>query len=364
MPSFDVVRVEPDGDSVIAGRARARAPRSSFCATTRSMPARVADASGLFAIVPPPLPPGSHQIVLQSIAPDGTRQRSRESVTVVISDDRAGPSWRWRRPTSRRSCCRTRCRRRPEASRREAAKPSRRRPGRRQRTSGCRTAGRAAPTRRRPSQPAAPTPRPEIKILSVDAEEGPLFVSGLAASGATVRLYLNESFIAPGGAGRRRQGLLRHRPRREARRLPDPPGRCRSGVRAGQVPRRGRLQRARPGGLRAALARRSRRRPGHSRPRTSSASATTTRPTRSAVRARWPVRRIHGRRPGHQHGHRLPGRQPLANQPRIYGTGVRYTVIYGANQTQIRNPDLIYPGPGLRPAGDQEAKSNEPGRGI
>jgi nucleoid-associated protein YgaU len=29
---------------------------------------------------------------------------------------------------------------------------------------------------------------------------------------------------------------------------------------------------------------------------------------------------------------------------RIYGEGLRYTVIYGANQRQIRDPDLIYPG--------------------
>ncbi|TXM93967.1 LysM peptidoglycan-binding domain-containing protein, partial [Methylobacterium sp. WL116] len=29
---------------------------------------------------------------------------------------------------------------------------------------------------------------------------------------------------------------------------------------------------------------------------------------------------------------------------RTYGAGDRYTVIYDANQEQIRNPDLIYPG--------------------
>ena len=28
----------------------------------------------------------------------------------------------------------------------------------------------------------------------------------------------------------------------------------------------------------------------------------------------------------------------------VYGDGARYTVIYGQNKTQIRNPDLIYPG--------------------
>jgi nucleoid-associated protein YgaU len=29
---------------------------------------------------------------------------------------------------------------------------------------------------------------------------------------------------------------------------------------------------------------------------------------------------------------------------RVYGRGVRYTVIYRANEEQIRNPRLIYPG--------------------
>ena len=45
----------------------------------------VADNSGLFAFTPPPLPSGSHKIVLQSIAPDGKRQRSKELVTVEIN---------------------------------------------------------------------------------------------------------------------------------------------------------------------------------------------------------------------------------------------------------------------------------------
>ncbi|WFT80764.1 LysM peptidoglycan-binding domain-containing protein [Methylobacterium sp. CB376] len=29
---------------------------------------------------------------------------------------------------------------------------------------------------------------------------------------------------------------------------------------------------------------------------------------------------------------------------KAYGKGVRYTVIFGANQAQIRNPNRIYPG--------------------
>jgi nucleoid-associated protein YgaU len=49
----------------------------------------------------------------------------------------------------------------------------------------------------------------------------------------------------------------------------------------------------------------------------------------------------------------LPADQAFIVQPgnslwriarRSYGVGLRYTVIYEANRTQIRNPDLIYPG--------------------
>ena len=43
---------------------------------------------------------------------------------------------------------------------------------------------------------------------------------------------------------------------------------------------------------------------------------------------------------------------------RIYGQGVRYTEIYGANQEQIRDPKLIYPGQAfvLPPAPPSEAR--------
>ena len=39
-----------------------------------------------------------------------------------------------------------------------------------------------------------------------------------------------------------------------------------------------------------------------------------------------------------------PGNSLWRIARRSYGQGVRYTVIYKANETQIRDPDLIYPG--------------------
>jgi nucleoid-associated protein YgaU len=195
----------------------------------------VSDPSGLFAFVPPPLPAGSHEIVLQSIAPDGVRAQSRESLTIVVDAKRdakplialAAPD----KPTVVLS--------QPDAPAEKPATPPTSEP--RTRTAAAPPPPAAPPALSAPSpmpaapgqapvakppasssgpsaatappatpspdpaaaRPEAPTPsRPSVKIVSVEAEEGGrLFVSGKAASGATVRLYLNETLVAPGGAG-------------------------------------------------------------------------------------------------------------------------------------------------------------------
>ncbi|MET0745351.1 MAG: LysM peptidoglycan-binding domain-containing protein [Microvirga sp.] len=319
VPSFDVVRVEKDGDSVIAGRA---APGATIeLLRNDQVHARgVADASGLFAIVPPPLPRGSHQIVLQSIAPDGTRQRSRESVTVVISGD-ARPLVALTAPDKPTVLLSN-----PEPP---DAKPT----------------GTAA--LRKPGAPGAETAqagatRPEVKILSVDAEDGGrLFVSGLAASGATVRLYLNETFIAPGGAGK--DGRVSFAIGR--------------GVKPGEY--RIRLDDVDPvsGGVK------SRAEVGFNVPPVV-ASAQPSSPPAAGPGQPTPNQLASATTPG---GPVLPSNQTASAESvivvpdintaivtrgdtlwrisrRIYGHGVRYTVIFGANQTQIRNPHKIYPG--------------------
>ena len=39
-----------------------------------------------------------------------------------------------------------------------------------------------------------------------------------------------------------------------------------------------------------------------------------------------------------------PGNSLWRIARRVYGDGVQYTIIYRANQKQIGDPDLIYPG--------------------
>lgn len=59
-----------------------------------------------------------------------------------------------------------------------------------------------------------------------------------------------------------------------------------------------------------------------------------------------------------------PGNSLWRIAARIYGAGIRYTIIYQANQSQIRNPDLIYPGQvfSLPPAGASNPASSSTSR--
>jgi nucleoid-associated protein YgaU len=340
-PSFDVVRVESSGDSVIAGRG-APGATIEMLRNGKSHARVIADTSGLFAFVPPPLRPGSHEIVLSSVAPDGTRAQSRDSVTVVINDDRAtrplvtltSPD----RPTVVLSA--------PEPSPRSpvaASPPPSGVPG----SAPAAVAAAPAPTQNLANgDPQPPVARPPVKIGSVEAEEGGrLFVSGQAAPGATVRLYLNESFIAPGGTGH--DGKVSFAIGRGVR-----PGDYRVRLDdvdpvSGQVKSRAEVAFNVPAPLTVAL-------PPHAPPHLPGSDlpgATASAPLKAIT----PL----GSSTVAGSGALDPGSVvvPEVNTAvvargdnlwrisrRIYGQGTRYTVIYDANQRQIRNPDRIYPG--------------------
>lgn len=368
-PSFDVVRIEPDGESVIAGRA---APGATIELLRGDLvhARAAADASGLFAIVPPPLPPGSHQIALQSIAPDGTRQRSRESVTVVLDPAKTRPLVALTAPDKPTVLLSN-----PEPPEQKAAqapapapepKPTPEvktpeppaKPASQQQASASPEVVPPAPA---PAEPATqPAPRPEIKIVTVEAEDGKLFVSGQTAAGATVRLYLNESFVAPGGAGS--DGKVSFaigsgvRPGDYRVRLDD------VDPVSGQVKSRAQVTFNVPAQVAAAPTPPSTPAPAApevaaapSAPATAGLPASATR-TASADSVVIPSGTVVI--PNINTTIVSRGDNLWRISQRTYGKGVRYTVIYGANQEQIRNPDLIYPGQVFVLPGEQGPKSN------
>src|SRR5882762_3658815 len=83
VPAFDIARIEPTGEAVIAGRA----PPGATVELLRNGELHdraVADQSGQFAMVPPRLPPGTYDLTLRSRQPDGKQATSKQSVAVAL----------------------------------------------------------------------------------------------------------------------------------------------------------------------------------------------------------------------------------------------------------------------------------------
>jgi hypothetical protein len=82
-PVFDIVRVEPTGDAVIAGRA-APAATVELLRNGEFHDRAIADQSGQFVMVPPRLPPGEYELTLRSRQPDGNQATSKQSAVVAL----------------------------------------------------------------------------------------------------------------------------------------------------------------------------------------------------------------------------------------------------------------------------------------
>lgn len=344
-PSFDIVRVEPNGDAVVAGRGR---PNTvvEMLVDGKPVAKALADPNGQFAIVPPPLPKGSSEIMLRSRTADGQETRSSQSVAVSVAPEgNSRPLVALTSPDA------------PTVVLSQPGIPETPSSGRVDKPTGEGAPSQAAKT---PSD--APT-----RIVSVDSEPGGrLFVTGTGKPGTDVRLYLNDTLIAPariGPDGRVTftigQGVAQGQYQVRIDEI-DP--------KTGRVLRRAEVPFAMPQQV-AEAAKAEHAKADHPK-------AT---PTRDAS-AR------HGQKPGATSS--APRGEPMAATPpssspattgrveaaenpsasgavfvpaiattritrgdnlwqiskRIYGRGERYTVIYDANQTQIRDPDLIYPG--------------------
>jgi len=357
-PAFDVVRVNPQGDAVIAGTA---VPGSTVVIRNGDVEiGRVtADQRGEWVFVPDkPLAPGDRELSLEMQLEGGVKVPSESAVVLVVPKahkDIAGrpvgkPSGALALKVPRKGPGPSTVLQKPstgtEVARREAAPsagtgsvtppatgappasamaptaapPSTATPS----TAGTPpTTGTPATTAMAPTAPApattapgaapparttiiAATPRPpaapgEAYALTVDTIDydsaGHLSISGLAPPGALVQLYLNNHFIGRAVAGA--DGVWRISPA--------------SPVEAGLYTLR--VDQVDPAGTvlaRVAIP-------------FSRATPLTDLPPGTFVVVQ-------------------PGNSLWRLARRAYGHGIQYTVIYEANRGQIRDPDLIYPG--------------------
>lgn len=89
-PSFDIVRVEPDGSMVIAGSAAPGADIEVVAGADVIARATAGDAGDFAAVLDEPLSPGDYQIVLRSTDPDDVVATSVETAVVSVPERESG----------------------------------------------------------------------------------------------------------------------------------------------------------------------------------------------------------------------------------------------------------------------------------
>ncbi|SIO29261.1 Nucleoid-associated protein YgaU, contains BON and LysM domains [Bradyrhizobium erythrophlei] len=297
VPAFDVARIEPTGEAVIAGRA-APGATVELLRNGEVHDRTVADQSGQFAMVPPPLPSGTYDLTLRSRQADGTQATSKQSVAVALEP----------KPTDR-----------PVVALMTPDKPT-----------------------VVLSQPAAPKPMAgTVVVEAADIQPGGKFhVSGRARPGAAVRLYLNDSFVASVTAGADghfavtiNEGVAPGSYRVRLDEVESNSGAVRARAEVpftvpdtsptGSVPEQ--TTASKQPGIATAPPRPQLAAAGAAVPPDAASPSAVVVPkiattTVSRGDSLWRISRL------------------------TYGAGTRYAVIYQANRRQIRNPNLIYPG--------------------
>ena len=291
VPTFDVARIEPTGEAVIAGRATPGAT-VELLRDGEVHDRAVADKSGQFVMVPPRLPFGTYDLTLRSKQADGTVATSRQHVTAALE---------------------------PKSTDRPIV---------------------ALVTPDKPtvvlSQPAGPNPAAgAVVVETVEIEPGGKFhVSGQARPRTALRLYLNDSFITSVTAGADgrfavtiNEGVA--------------PGSYRVRVdeasSSGTVRARAEVPFNAPDTTASASAQATAsKRPDTAGPQLAAAGATVL-PDSGSPPSTVVVPKIATTTVSR-------GDSLWRLSQVTYGAGMRYAVIYKANRGQIRNPNRIYPG--------------------
>lgn len=269
IPRFDVVRVEPGGNAVIAGRA-APGMQVTILDGDRIIGTVTADGRGEWVLLPgEPLPPGARELRLEGRGPDGTIIAGAGTVVLAV----------------------------PEANRDLA--------GRRQDGAGDALAVLTGPDggsrvlqAPRGGDAGAPRAAGAVAIDAIDYDRGgKVTVGGPAKPGSEIMLYLENELIGRTKAGP--DGRWSLTPERGLENGS-------YGLRADQLGADGKVV--------------------------------------SRAGVTFDKRPIPDQATGGRAVVVLPGNNLWMIARRSYGEGPRYTLIFEANQGQIRDPDLIYPG--------------------
>ncbi|CVI55765.1 LysM peptidoglycan-binding domain-containing protein [Agrobacterium leguminum] len=189
-PTFDVLRVEPDGSAVIAGKAQPGA-KLEILSNGKVVAQTTIDGTGDFAAVfDNPLPPGDHELVLRSTDASGKATQSEEVATVSVPDGKTGELLAMVSKPGKASRVLAMPEAAPPALQPQAA-PSQQ-PAATSETSANTASAPLAGT----AAPSATAPlTSSVQVTAVEFEGSKIFVAGSAPAGSTVRALVDDREI-------------------------------------------------------------------------------------------------------------------------------------------------------------------------
>lgn len=187
-PTFDVLRVEPDGSAVVAGKAQPGA-KLEILNNGKVIAQTTIDGTGDFAAVfDNPLPPGDHELVLRSTDASGKATQSEEVATVSVPKDKTGELLAMVSKPGKAS----RVLAMPEAA--PAALQPQQATQSQQPAATPETSASNAPAAGATAPVAAPLTS-TVQVTAVEFEGSKIFVAGSAPAASTVRALVDDKEI-------------------------------------------------------------------------------------------------------------------------------------------------------------------------
>ncbi|NTG73000.1 LysM peptidoglycan-binding domain-containing protein [Agrobacterium rhizogenes] len=194
-PSFDVLRVEPDGSTVIAGSAEPNSKLEIVDGDKVVTTTQVGPTGDFVAVLDNPLPPGDHELALRATGKDGKAVTSEEVATVSVpKDDKSQLLAMVSKPGA--------------ASRiitAPSAKQGRVTPSEQTTATDAKPQDNAAVASANPATATPPAAtssgEPDVMVNAVEIENDRIFVAGATKPNTKVRAYADDKLIGEITAG-------------------------------------------------------------------------------------------------------------------------------------------------------------------
>lgn len=189
VPGFDVLRVEPDGSTVIAGRAQPNTKVEIVNGETVVGTADVGATGDFAAIFDKPLPAGDYQLTLRSVGENGVTKSSEEVATVSIPKDQTGELLAMVSKPGEASRILTKPAADAAGGDVAKAKPAP------DASASAMAAGTATPATSDVAAVPATAGNSAVGVSAVEIEGKKMFVAGNAKAGAVVRIYADDVLV-------------------------------------------------------------------------------------------------------------------------------------------------------------------------